>query len=195
MNPCAKRKVVFFVTGNVHKFNEARRILAEFNVSVAMLNVDAIEIQDDILENIAKYSAMDAAKETGLPIFVEDAGLFVDALHGFPGPYSAYVYHTIGTKGILKLMQNEHKRDAQFQSVVAFCNAQDPSETRFFEGEVKGRITYQERGKQGFGYDPIFQPYGRNDRTFAEMTTHEKNRYSHRAQALRKFAKWYRLQV
>lgn len=189
--PAKRKKVAFFVTGNIHKFNEARRVLADYDVSVAMLNIDAIEIQDDSLENIAEFSAIDAAKKTNLPVFVEDAGLFVKALDGFPGPYSSYVYRTVGTKGILKLMQNERKRDAYFSSVVAFCNPQESLEPKIFQGKVEGAITYEERGKQGFGYDPIFQPYGRNGRTFAEMTTQEKNTYSHRAQALRKFAKWY----
>jgi XTP/dITP diphosphohydrolase len=187
-----RKKVAFFVTGNIHKFNEARKILAEYDISVAMLNIDAIEIQDDSLESIAEFSAIDAAKKTNLPVLVEDAGLFVKALNGFPGPYSSYVYRTVGTKGILKLMQNERKRDAHFSSVVASCNPQESLEPRIFQGKVEGTITYDERGKQGFGFDPIFQPYGRNG-TFAEMTIHEKNKHSHRAQALRKFAKWYNL--
>jgi len=186
-----KRKVAFFVTGNVHKFNEARKVLAEYNVATAMLNLEAIEIQDDNLENIAKASAADAAKKSNLPVLVEDAGLFVKALNGFPGPYSSYVYQTVGTKGILKLMQNEKKRDAYFLSVVAFSNPQKLLEPKFFRGIVEGKIAYEERGKQGFGFDPVFEPFGGNDRTFAEMSTQEKNMCSHRAQALRKFAKWY----
>jgi XTP/dITP diphosphohydrolase len=185
------KKVAFFVTGNVHKFYEARKVLAEYNISTAMLNLEAVEIQDDSVENIAKVSAVDAAKKSNLPVFVEDAGLFAKALNGFPGPYSSYVYRTLGTKGILKLMQNERKRDAYFLSVVAFSNPQELSEPKCFQGEVEGKITYEERGKQGFGFDPIFQPYGGNGKTFAEMITQEKNKYSHRAQALRKFAKWY----
>jgi XTP/dITP diphosphohydrolase len=193
MNPCTKRKVAFFVTGNVHKFNEARRVLAEYDISVAMLNIDAIEIQDDSLENIARASAIDAAEKSKLPVFVEDAGLFVKTSSGFPGPYSSYVYRTICTKGILKLMRNERKRDAYFSSVVAFCNPKESLEPKIFQGMVEGRITFEERGKQGFGFDPIFQPYGRNGRTFAEMTIQEKNMHSHRAQSLRKFARWFSL--
>jgi len=184
------KKVAFFVTGNAYKFNEARKLLTEYNIATAMLNLEATEIQDDSLENIAKISAADAAKKSNLPVFVEDAGLFVKALNGFPGPYSSYVFRTVGVKGILKLMQNEKKRDAYFLSVVAFSNPQEPLEPKCFHGKVEGKIAYEERGKQGFGFDPIFQPYGGNGKTFAEMTTQEKNKYSHRAQALRKFAKW-----
>jgi len=185
------KKVAFFVTGNAYKFNEARKILAEHNIATAMLNLEAIEIQDDNVENIAKASATDAAKKSNLPVFIEDAGLFVKALNGFPGPYSSYVFRTVDTKGILKLMQNEKKRDAYFLSVVAFSNPQEQLEPKCFRGMVEGKIVYEERGKQGFGFDPVFEPFGGNGKTFAEMTTQEKNKYSHRAQALRKFAKWY----
>ena len=156
-----------------------------------MLNMEAVEIQDDSLENIAKTSAVDAARKSGLSVFVEDAGLFVKVLNGFPGPYSSYVYRTVGTRGILKLLQNERRRDVYFSSVVAFCNPQESFEPKCFQGRVEGRITYEEKGKQGFGFDPIFQPYCRNNQTFAEMTTQEKNRHSHRAQALKKYAKWH----
>ena len=182
-------RLAFFVTGNTHKFNEARLILAEYKVAAAMLKIEAVEIQDDNLESIAKASAIDAVKKCGLPIFVEDAGLFIEALNGFPGPYSSYVYRTIGTKGILKLMENVDKRDAYFQSVVAFSSPEEAP--KCFQGKVKGKISMEERGGSGFGFDPIFEPSGGRKKTFAEMATTEKNEYSHRAKALRKFAEWY----
>ncbi|MCK4884771.1 XTP/dITP diphosphatase [Candidatus Bathyarchaeota archaeon] len=182
-------KVAYFVTSNVHKFQEARRVLSEYKIATAKLRVGAVEIQDDNLENIAEASVLDAVKNCGLPIFVEDAGLFIEALKGFPGPYSKYVYNTIGTKGILKQMKNIEKRDAYFQSVIAF-NSPDEQPT-CFRGKVDGKISLQERGTSGFGYDPIFEPTAGDGRTFAEMTLNEKNGYSHRAEALRKFAEWY----
>jgi len=182
-------KVAYFVTSNVHKFQEARRVLSEYKIATAKLRVGAVEIQDYNLENIANFSALDAVKNCGLPIFVEDAGLFVEALNGFPGPYSAYVYRTVGTKGILKLMKNIKNRDAHFQSVIAFSSPEEPPTC--FHGKVKGKISLQERGTSGFGYDPIFEPLEGDGRTFAEMTTAQKNMYSHRAEALRKFAEWY----
>lgn len=185
------KAVAFFVTGNIHKFHEARNALSKFNIATAMLNIETVEIQDDDLRKIAITSASDAARKSGLPVFVEDAGLFMKALNGFPGPYSNYVYRTIGTRGILKLMKGINRRDAYFHSVVAFCNPEAKKEPLCFEGRVDGRITYEERGEQGFGFDPIFEPFGRNTTTFAHMSTEEKNRYSHRAKALRKFAKWY----
>ena len=182
-------KVAYFVTSNVHKFQEARRILSEYKIATARLKVEAVEIQDDSLENIAKFSALDAVKNCGLPVFVEDAGLFIDALDGFPGPYSKYVYNTVGLKGVLKLMKNVTNRDAHFKSVVAFATPEE--EPICFVGKVEGKISLQEQGTSGFGYDPIFIPHEDEGRTFAEMTTTEKNRYSHRGNALRKFGEWY----
>ena len=182
-------KVAYFVTSNVHKFQEARRVLSEYKIATAKLRIEAIEIQDDSLENIAKASARDAVKNCGFPIFVEDAGLFVKALNGFPGPYSSYVYRTVGTKGILKLMKNIKNRSAYFQSVIAFSSPEE--QPTCFSGKIRGKISLQERGSAGFGFDPIFEPSKGNGRTFAEMTTTEKNQYSHRAEALRKFAEWY----
>ncbi len=182
-------RVAFFVTSNIHKFNEARLVLAEHRVATALLKVKKVEVQDDNVENIAKASALDAVKKCKLPIIVEDAGLFVEALNGFPGPYSSHVYRTIGTKGILKLMENVEKRDAYFQSVVAFSSPEELP--KCFHGKVEGKISLKERGSSGFGFDPIFEPSASPNKTFAEMAMTEKNKYSHRAQALRKFVKWY----
>jgi XTP/dITP diphosphohydrolase len=120
---------------------------------------------------------------------VEDAGLFIEALNGFPGPYSSYVYRSIETKGILKLMENVEKRDAHFQSVVAFSSPEESP--RCFHGKANGKISMEVRGELGFGFDPIFEPSDDGNRTFAEMRMPEKNMRSHRAEALRKFAKWY----
>ena len=182
-------KVAYFVTTNIHKFQEARRVLSEYKISTAMLRVGAIEIQDDKTENIAKISAIDAVNNSGLPVFVEDSGIFIEALNGFPGPYSSYVYRTVGTKGILKLMKNIKNRDAYFQAVIAFSSPEE--QPICFHGKIKGKISLEERGTSGFGYDPIFEPSKGDGRTFAEMTTQEKNQVSHRAEALHKFAEWY----
>jgi len=184
-----KGKVAYFVTSNIHKFQEARNILSAYKIATAKLRVDAIEIQDDSLENIAKYSLRDAVQNCGLPVFVEDAGLFIECLGGFPGPYSKYVYHTVGLKGILKLVENVENRDAYFMSVVAFGG---PDEQAIcFVGKVKGKISLQELGSSGFGYDPIFVPNEGDGRTFAEMSSAEKNGLSHRAEALNLFGLWY----
>lgn len=181
-------KPLYFVTGNVHKFEEASRILLEFDITIKRSRIRRIEIQSDSLEEIARVGSLDAAKRLGKTTIVEDAGLFVEALKGFPGPYSSYVLGTIGLEGILKLMEGIENRRATFRSVVAFA---DPAENvKTFEGIVQGSITDRPRGLSGFGFDPIFIPEG-HMRTFAEMSLEDKNKLSHRSFAFRAFASWY----
>jgi XTP/dITP diphosphohydrolase len=193
MNFQLKGRTIFFATDNIHKFNEARKVLAEYKIAVGMVRAKASEIQSDSLEEIAKTSVLDAFKRFNLPLIVEDAGLFIDALNGFPGPYAAYVYRTIGNKGLLKLMENIENRESRFHSVVAYYSAELKLPI-CFKGEVAGEIVKEERrGKResGFGFDPIFKP-AESNKTFAEMMTVEKNKYSHRAKAVRRFAEWYK---
>ena len=189
-----KGRVIFLATGNFHKFDEARRTLAEYNIATGMLRVKNVEIQSDSLTEIAQTSVVDAFNRCHLPVIVEDAGLFVDALKGFPGPYAAYAYKTISNPGLLKLMENVNDREATFRSVIAYYEGR--STPVCFEGEAAGRIASDEiwgNLKTGFGFDPIFQPKG-SKKTFAEMTIKEKNGFSHRANAIQKFAKWYKTQ-
>lgn len=117
-----KGKVVFFATGNVNKFNEARRILGSYSIAVGMLKLKGDEIQSDSLQEIAENSVQYAYSKSGMPIFVEDAGLFIDSLSGFPGPYAAYIYKTIHNSGILKLMEEVTDRSATFRSVISYCD-------------------------------------------------------------------------
>ena len=188
-----KDKVLFFATGNIHKFNEARSILSKFGIAVGMLRVKGEELQSDSLREIAQASAREAFKRCRLPVMVEDAGLFIEALNGFPGPYAAYVYKTIGNKGVLKLMEGVEARKAVFRSAIVYCD-REVKAPLVFKGEAEGEITVNERvgnGESGFGFDPIFQPDG-SAKTFAEMTLEEKNGFSHRANAISKFAEWYK---
>jgi len=182
-------RIIFFVTKNVHKFDEARALLAKYGIATAMLRIKTAEIQDDKLENIARTSALEAFGRSGLPLMAEDAGLFIRALNGFPGPYSSYVYKTIGNKGILRLMEGIRDRAAQFRSAVAYCSPDGSVES--FLGISEGGIAKDMRGSQGFGFDPIFEPSGSEGRSFAEMDTDEKNMVSHRSRALTKFAEHY----
>jgi XTP/dITP diphosphohydrolase len=187
-----KGRVVFFATGNFHKFNEARSILTGLDVAVGMLRMKDVEIQSDSLVEIAEASAREVFKRCHLSVIVEDAGLFIDALNGFPGPYAAYAYQTVGNKGLLKLLENVENRKAVFQSAIAYCDNEAEAPV-VFEGASAGEITVDERignGKSGFGFDPIFKPSG-SARTFAEMNLEEKNGFSHRAKAVHKFAEWY----
>ena len=187
-----EKKVIFFATNNINKFNEAREILAEYNVAVGMLRAKTVEIQGETLEEIACASAEESFRECHLPIIVEDAGLFIKTLNGFPGPYAAYVYKTIGNKGLLKIMRNVNDREAKFESAIAY-RSKDLNIPICFKGNVTGEITLKEckKNNESFGFDPIFKPVG-SHKTFAEMSIEEKNRCSHRAKALRCFAEWHK---
>lgn len=180
---------ISIATRNRHKVDEANIILKKFGLRLRMVDVKGYEIQSNFLKDIAKHSAIHASKSIKMPLVCEDSGLFVNKLNGFPGPYSSYVYKTIGTKGIISLLKGIKDRNAYFVSCVAY--ASPDGFCKLFEGKVKGEIAEKERGKGGFGFDPIFIPLGLRT-TFAEMSIEEKCKYSHRAKAFEKFAIWYK---
>ena len=179
---------LYFTTGNKGKFVEAAEIAAGFGVRLRQVNRHKVEIQSDDLEEIACFAAKEASDATLHNVVAEDAGFFVHALGGFPGPYSAYVYRTIGNEGILRLMSSAGKRDAHFQAAVAFCKP--GGQPVCFSGIVNGVVSPRLRGRHGFGFDPIFVPSDGDGNTFAQMTTKEKNVLSHRARAFFKLFTW-----
>jgi len=181
----SKNLKVIFATGNIHKYEEARSIALKHGITLIYQKVERVEIQSEDLETIAIFSLAQLKPFLGNSIFmVEDAGLFIDQLNGFPGPYSSYVYQTIGCKGIIRLLKGlprPHK--AVFKSIVALYVPK--LGIRIFRGIVKGEIIECERGKKGFGFDPIFVPCENGRRTFAEMEIKDKNKISHRSRAFR----------
>jgi XTP/dITP diphosphohydrolase len=178
------RKIVF-VTGNKGKLKEARDILATKGIEVIQNSDGYPELQEDELEPIAAYGARWAADKLGMPVMVDDSGLFIKTLNGFPGPYSAFVEEHLGNKRVLKLMEDENDRNAAFKSVIGFC--EPGGDAAVFTGTVEGKIAFEERGTGGFGYDPIFEY---NGMTFGELGDEEKNKISHRRRALDKFCEW-----
>jgi len=179
---------VLFATSNKGKLEEAKAVLSKYGIEVEMLNKKKLELQSDSIEKIAKHSALELFKEVKTPLITEDSALSIKALNGFPGPYSAYVFKTIGNKGILKLMENKQNRESVFKAAVFFCSS---NIQKCFVGAAKGKIALKERGRFGFGFDPIFIPDECPKKTFGEMPIEEKSLYSHRGKAMVKFAKWY----
>lgn len=177
------RKVAFAST-NENKYREVRSILALRGIEVEFAKTELVEIQSDSLEAIAREKAESAYMQVSRPVIVEDDGLFIDGLRGFPGQYSSYIFKTIGNAGIVKLLSGMRERSASFVSLIAFS---DGKATTIFEGKVNGAIA-EKPAEGGWGYDPIFVPDGAN-RTFAELAN--KNNYSHRRKALDLFADWY----
>ncbi|MFX0135683.1 MAG: non-canonical purine NTP pyrophosphatase, partial [Candidatus Hodarchaeota archaeon] len=130
---------IYFASSNKNKLEEATKILTKYNVIVEPLLLECPEIQSDNLEEIAKFSVKFAFNEVKNPVFVEDSGLFIEVLNGFPGPYSSYVYNTIGNEGILNLMKNEKNRKANFKSIIAYSESKDSILT--FIGQTAGIIS------------------------------------------------------
>jgi len=108
--------MIYFVTSNKGKQAEARAIFGD----LVQKDIGYTEIQADTLDEVAAYGIKEVAARLDSPVMIEDAGLFVEALGGFPGVYSAYVQRTIGNAGILRLMEGEENRNAHFKSVVAY---------------------------------------------------------------------------
>jgi XTP/dITP diphosphohydrolase len=174
------------VTGNIHKVEEINELAKHSRVRFYKLNIRKIEIQAEKLETIALHAARHAFEITKTPLVVDDSGLFIEALNGFPGPYSSYVFETIGYEGILRLMKNIENRRACFKTAAALIL---PPVEMVFTGVTCGRITYEPRGSGGFGFDPIFIPENSSE-TYAEMSLEEKNRVSHRSKAFRSLIKY-----
>ena len=172
-----------YVTTNEGKVREAMDYLGS---SVEAVNHEYLEPQASNLEEIAAYGAKACfeALPGDDPVIVDDAGLFITALDGFPGPYSAYVEETLGIKRVASLARAEDDHSASFRAVIGFS---DGAITKTFEGVVRGRIV-EPRGDGGFGYDPIF---AHGEQTFAELSVSEKNARSHRGRALERFADWF----
>jgi XTP/dITP diphosphohydrolase len=183
-----KKFSLIFATNNSYKVKEVKKILKKYPVNIIQKNLKGHEIQSESVKQIAEASSLQASLKSRGAVFVEDTGLFIKALNGFPGPYASYVHRKLGNSGVLKLLNGESDRVAHFLSVVSFC-AQDIKPVSF-TGITFGTISEEEKGSYGFGFDPIFKPEEVYDSTFAEMSIDEKNTYSHRAKSIKKFIEW-----
>jgi XTP/dITP diphosphohydrolase len=180
---------LIFASHNENKVKEIRAILPNW---LRILSLNDIEFQEEIeetgstLEENAQIKAETIHKLTGKNVFADDSGLFVKALNGDPGVYSARYAGTGNSQdNIVKLLENlkgESNRVAEFRAV--FCVIWN-GEIHFLNGKVEGSILEESKGIDGFGYDPIFVPDGYSQ-TFAEMDPQEKNSISHRHEAVQK---------
>ena len=185
---------IVFATNNVHKLREVSQTLGE---DFTLVTPRECGVTEDIPENEATLEGNALAKaryirsRTGLDCFADDTGLEVEALGGEPGVHSAR-YATDGhddaanKRLLLERLAGKENRRARFRTAIALIDADGE---HIFEGVVEGRIAREERGADGFGYDPLFVPDG-CDRTFAEMSADEKNAVSHRGRAVRLLAEY-----
>ncbi|MBR5532973.1 MAG: non-canonical purine NTP diphosphatase [Bacteroidales bacterium] len=187
------RKLVF-ATNNKHKLEEARKILEGM---VEVLSLSEIDCNDDIpetattLEGNALIKARYIKEHYGYDCFADDTGLLVDALDGAPGVYSArYAGEDCNPQKNMEKLLNElngiEYRSAAFVTCVALSLR---GSEHIFMGEIAGEITKEPKGNAGFGYDPVFKPFG-YDKTFAELGDDIKNQISHRAKAMEKLAQF-----
>lgn len=179
---------LIFATNNQHKADEIKAVLPShftiLTLKEAGIDIDISEPHPTLQEN-AREKAVTIFQLKKIDCFSEDTGLEVFALNGEPGVRSARYagedrsfQHNI--EKLLHNLQGHENREAQFRTVICLLlNGRE----HFFEGVCKGRILAEQKGREGFGYDPVFVPDGA-DRTFAEMSLEEKSRYSHRSKAV-----------
>ncbi|MDE4175703.1 RdgB/HAM1 family non-canonical purine NTP pyrophosphatase [Phaeobacter sp. PT47_59] len=190
---------LLIATHNKGKLEEMAHLLQPYGVSVvgaADMDLPEPEETEDSFVGNARIKAHAAAKATGLPALSDDSGITIDALDGAPGVYTADWAETGNGRDFMKAMTRAHEeleaknaphpRLAQFRCtlVLAWPDGHD----EVFEGVAPGHLIWPIRGAEGFGYDPMFVPEG-HDVTFAEMDRWEKNKISHRGDAVAKFIK------
>ena len=178
-------------TDNINKLREIREILEDLDIKIygksdiEGLNFEVIEDGDTLYDNaLKKASAM--AERVDYAVLADDTGLFVKALNGEPGVHSArYASEHDDKKNREKLLNNlkdKDDRSAYFKTEIILID--EEKNIIPIEGVCPGKISLEERGDNGFGYDSIFIPEG-FDKTFAEMSHEEKNQISHRSRALK----------
>jgi XTP/dITP diphosphohydrolase len=175
---------VALVTSNLGKLKEFQHGLEPLGLKVRHLSIECDEVQADRLEDVVRSCIAQVVQQGHEDFILDDSGLFIDHLKGFPGVYSSYVHGTLGCPGILRLLEGASDRSAHFECCIG-CHFHDAGRI-IVSGSSPGRIGTEQRGTKGFGYDPIFIPDGGSG-TFAEMDLEEKNRFSHRGAAMRAF--------
>ncbi|MBR9680897.1 MAG: RdgB/HAM1 family non-canonical purine NTP pyrophosphatase [Candidatus Altiarchaeota archaeon] len=167
------------VTTNRGKYKETKEIAKSFEIGLTQLKIDIPEIRGT-LEMIVKDKAKKAYELVKEPVLCDDSGLFIGSLNGFPGAFSKFTLGKIGNLGIIRLLKGM-KRDAEFKCAACFYDGKN----FYVEVETsKGKIILEEKGNQGFGFDPIFIPEG-HDKTFGEDFKY-KMTVSHRKKAFKK---------
>lgn len=174
---------IYFATSNQNKFAEAREILGSMVIKAPMA-ID--EIQSVEVGKVALHKLAIAYGRLGKPTLVEDTGLYLRALGGFPGALVKHMEARIGAQGLARLVFKYADASAVAETVVGF---RDGKTTKVITSRTKGSIVRKPRGTNGFGFDSIFVPEGAK-KTFAQMSIIEKNGFSARGKSLKKLARF-----
>lgn len=190
-----ENKRLVLSTNNMNKLEEIREILKDLPIEVLAkkdIGASNFNIEEDgiTLEENSIKKAKALSEKTDYLVMADDSGLFVDKLNGEPGVFSSRYAGEEGNdeKNNQKLMSSMEnipliERTARFRTIITLIT--EDKEIITVEGECKGHIGYEPKGDNGFGYDPLFIPYG-YDKTFGELSEEIKNRISHRGKALEK---------
>lgn len=195
-------KTLFIATENIGKLNEFKDILSSLNIKLDIISIKDLkdyrppeESGKTFYEN-ALIKARNAYEFSKIPTIADDSGLEVNCLNGLPGVLSKRFYNDSGNfdkniEKLLNLLKDEpfEKRKARFKCVLVY---KDNLYEEVFEGSLEGYIWFEKRGKNGFGYDPIFY-LPKYDKTVGELESKEKNKISHRYQAISKFAEFLKI--
>lgn len=149
---------ITYVTGNWAKITSAKQILEPLGIKINHVKMETTEIQANTVEEVAMHSAKESSDKLKCTVLKNDTGLYIDALNGFPGPYTHYVDEKIGEDGILKLLKDEENRKAHFTESFAYCEY--GKEPLIFKSITRGTIAQQKSGKFGWSWDFIFIPDG-----------------------------------
>jgi XTP/dITP diphosphohydrolase len=160
--------------------------MAMHGYELERLDTSYPEIQADTLEETIAPGLAWLVSRYDRPVMIDDSGFFVDALNGFPGVFSSYVFKALGCEGILRLMEGRADRSARFECCIGFVSPGD--EPFIAKGVANGTVSLEMRGTGGFGYDPIFVNEG-HTKTYAELDVEDKNKVSHRGKAIESFAR------
>ena len=171
---------LLFATTNKGKVEETEEILG-FDVDSVSFEVEEIQSLDPV--EVAIHKAQNYYLEARKPLFVEELTLTFKTLKKFPGPYISDFFDILGNQGLVDLLRGRKDRRAVARTIIVYIDRK--AKKHVFEGKVAGKIARKPRGR-GFGWDPIFIPKG-DTRTFGEMSFDDKNKYSMRAKALKKF--------
>lgn len=168
------------VTGNAAKLREARRLFPRLEA----LEADLPEIQSLDLDEVLRHKGGEALRLARGPVIVEETGLELEALNGFPGPLVRWMLEAVGPDGIARIVGHEASQRARAICALLYTDGERQVLAR---GATAGRLVLPPRGEGGFGWDPVFQPDG-SGRTYGEMAPGEKDAVSHRGRAWRAFA-------
>jgi XTP/dITP diphosphohydrolase len=174
---------IYFVTSNRGKFREVAHVLGP---GLVMRAIEVHEIQAIEVKDVVEEKAKEAYGMLKKPLIVEDTGLYIRALNGFPGAFARWLFDCISNERLCMMLKDFKDRSAYAETCICFY---DGKRSRVFSGRVSGEMTMRPKGNRGWGYDPIFRPKG-SQRTFGEMSMEQKNGMSGRAEAAAKLKAW-----